>query len=302
MKLLTFRLSPSRRARFGALLSNGHVLDITGLDRRDLPPTLLRCIQGGEAALATVRTAVDDAEASLKAGRTSGHVHPMEAARIQLPYVPGKIVALGRNYGEHVAETGSAAPGIPNAFMKLTNSLIAHGEAIRKPAWTRKLDYENELVTVIGRDCVNVAEDRWEDVVFGYTIMNDVSARDVQLQERSDGNILVGKNFPAAAPLGPWIVTKDEVLDPHALRLVTRVNGEVRQDASTASQIHRIPRQVSWYSRLGFQAGDMISSGTPAGVAMGYHGPGSWYLKHGDVVECELVGVGVLRNPVRRAL
>lgn len=211
MKLLTFRLPPSRRDRFGVLLSDGQVLDIAAMGGPSLPSTLLRCIQGGEAALNAVRQAVADAEAALKAKRPLAYAHGPDAVRIRLPYVPGKIVALGRNYGEHVAETGSAAPDIPNAFMKLTSSLVAHGEAIRKPVWTRKLDYENELVTVIGRDCVNVPEDRWEDAVLGYTIMNDVSARDVQLQERGDGNILVGKNFPAAAPLGPWIVTKDEV-------------------------------------------------------------------------------------------
>ncbi len=299
MKLLTFRLPPSRRDRFGAVLSNGQVLDLTGAE--GVAPSLLRCIQGGPAALDAVRAAVDAAEAAVKGGRPAAGAHAMDAVRIRLPYVPGKIIAVGRNYSEHIAEVGDRPPGNPNAFIKLNSSLIAHGEAVRKPAWTRQLDYENELVTVIGQDCDNVPEDHWADYVFGYTVMNDVSARDVQAAERKDGNILIGKNFPTAAPLGPWIVTKDEVPDPHNIRILTTVNGEVRQDSNTHDQVYRVPRQVAWFSRVGFQAGDMISSGSPAGTAIGWNGPGSWYLKAGDVLESELVGIGKLVNPIRRA-
>ena len=126
--------------------------------------------------------------------------------------------------------------------------------------------------------------------------MNDLSARDVQMAERKEGNICIGKNFPTAAPLGPWIVTKDEIPDPHALRIVTRVNGQVRQDATTDKMIYHIPTQIAWYSHAGFEPGDIISTGTPSGVGLGYKGPGTWYLQLGDKVECEVEGIGVLVN------
>lgn len=109
---------------------------------------------------------------------------------------------------------------------------------------------------------------------------------------------MIGKNFPTAAPLGPWVVTRDEIADPHNLRLVTRINGEVRQNANTGTQIFHIPAQIAWYSHAGLYPGDIISTGTPAGVAAGYKGEGSWWLKNGDVVECEIEKIGILRNPV----
>jgi 2-keto-4-pentenoate hydratase/2-oxohepta-3-ene-1,7-dioic acid hydratase in catechol pathway len=131
--------------------------------------------------------------------------------------------------------------------------------------------------------------------------MNDVSARDIQREERRIGNITIGKNFPTAAPLGPWIVTRDEIPEPHNLQIITRVNGAIRQHASTRLQIHPIPQQLAWYSLAGFEPGDIVSTGTPAGVAAGHHGPDSWYLRPGDVVECEITRIGTLTNPVRRA-
>ena len=137
--------------------------------------------------------------------------------------------------------------------------------------------------------------------MFGYTILCDLSARDVQFAERKEGNINIGKNFPTSAPLGPWIVTRDEIPDPHNLRIVTRVNGELRQNANTSTQIYRIPQQIAWYSRAGFEPGDMISTGSPAGVAAGYTGEGSWWLKRGDALECEVEGIGVLRFGIANA-
>jgi 2-keto-4-pentenoate hydratase/2-oxohepta-3-ene-1,7-dioic acid hydratase in catechol pathway len=170
---------------------------------------------------------------------------------------------------------------------------------VTKPRWTDSWDYENELAVVIGRACVDVPPESAYDVVFGYTIMNDLSARDVQMAERKEGNICIGKNFPTAAPLGPWIVTKDEIPDPHALRIVTRINGQVRQDSTTDKMIYHIPAQVAWYSHAGFEPGDVISTGTPSGVGLGYKGPGTWYLQHGDRMECEVEGIGVLINTCR---
>ena len=264
---------------------------------RGLPDNLLDCIRGGADALARVRDVQAQAEQRLKAG-SSEHILWLKDVAARPPLFPGKIMAIGKNYSDHAAETGSAAYSRPAGFIKHVDTLIADGDTIRKPAWTDKLDYETELAVVIGDECADVPPEEAYEHIFGYTIMNDVSARDIQMSERKEGNILIGKNFPTAAPLGPWVVTKDEVANPHNLLLTTKVNGELRQSANTGTQIFHIPAQVAWYSHAGLYPGDIISTGTPAGVAMGYKGEGSWYLKNGDIIESEIEKIGVLRNPV----
>ncbi len=298
MKLLTFRPPRARSGHFGVLLSGDRVLDVTALAGRKLPPTLLDCIRNGDAALAEVRTTAETVEATLERGETLPQVFTLSSVALEAPLRPGKIMAVGKNYADHAAEGSGQAYSRVAGFVKLTSSVVPHGATVRKPAWTETFDYENELAIVIGRECCDIPPEAAYDCVFGYTIMNDLSCRDVQNAERQEGNICIGKNFPGAAPLGPWIVTKDEIPDPHSLRIVTRVNGEVRQDSTTANQIYRIPAQIAWYSHAGFEPGDLISSGTPAGTAMGYKGPGTWYLQHGDRVECEIEKIGVLANTV----
>ncbi len=298
MKLLSFRPPRARVDHFGVLLSNGQALDISeAKSGRGLPGSLIDCIRGGADALALGREALSQAEHKLAAG-SAEHVVSLDAVTARPPLIPGKIMAIGKNYSDHAAEVGSTAYSRPAGFIKHVDTLIAHGDTIRKPSWTEKLDYENELAVVIADECQDVPPEEVYEHIFGYTIMNDVSARDVQSAERKEGNIMIGKNFPTAAPLGPWVVTKDEIADPHNLRLVTRVNGEMRQNANTGTQIFHIPAQVAWYSHAGLYPGDIISTGTPAGVAAGYKGEGSWWLKNNDIVECEIEKVGVLRNPV----
>ena len=298
MKLLSFRPSRARVDHFGVLLSNGQALDITeAKSGRGLPDSLIDCIHGGADGLARVRDVLAQAEHRLKAGN-SEHIVSLEAVTARPPLIPGKIMAIGKNYSDHAAEVGSAAYSRPAGFIKHVDTLIANGDVIRKPGWTEKLDYETELAVVISDECHDVPPEEVYAHIFGYTIMNDVSARDVQFAERKEGNIMIGKNFPTAAPLGPWVVTKDEIPDPHNLRLITRVNGEVRQNANTGTQIFHIPAQVAWYSHAGLYPGDIISTGTPAGVAAGYKGEGSWYLKNGDEIESEIEKIGVLRNVV----
>jgi len=298
MKLLTFRPPRARSGHFGVLLSDGRVLDITALAGRKVPPTLLDCIRNGDAALAAVRTTVETVEATLQRGENLPQVFALAAVTLEAPLIPGKIMAVGKNYADHAAEGAGQVYSRVAGFIKLTSCVVPHGATVRKPAWTESFDYENELAIVIGRECSDVSHEQAYDYVFGYTIMNDLSCRDVQFAERKEGNICIGKNFPTAAPLGPWIVTKDEIANPHNLRITTRVNGEVRQDANTATQIYHIPAQIAWYSHAGFEPGDIISSGTPAGTGMGYKGPGTWYLQHGDRIECEIEGIGVLANTV----
>lgn len=298
MKLLTFRPARARTGHFGVLLAGNRVLDVTALAGRKLPATLLECIRKGDSALAAVRAAAADAEAALARGEQLPQVFALDIVTLEAPLIPGKIMAVGKNYADHAAEGSGQTYSRVAGFIKVSSCVVPHGATVRKPAWTETFDYENELAIVIGRECSDVAAEAAYDCVFGYTIMNDLSCREVQQAERKEGNICIGKNFPTAAPLGPWIVTRDEIPDPHNLRLVTRVNGEVRQNGNTANQIYRIPAQIAWYSHAGFEPGDLISSGTPAGTAIGYKGPGTWYLQHGDRVECEIEGIGVLANTV----
>lgn len=298
MKLLSFHTASDSTSRFGALLSADRVLDLSAVGG-NLPKSLLECIEQGDTGLAAVRSAVAATEAALARGATAANVVALSAVTLEAPLRPGKIMAVGRNYADHVAEGAGAAYTRVAGFIKLTNGVVAHGTTVVKPSWTQEWDYENELAVVIGRQCVDVQPEQAYDVVFGYTIMNDLSARDVQMAERKEGNICIGKNFPTAAPLGPWVVTKDEIPDPHALRIVTRVNGQVRQDSTTDKMIYRIPAQIAWYSHAGFEPGDIISTGTPSGVGLGYKGPGTWYLQHGDRMECEVEKIGVLTNTCR---
>jgi len=298
MKLLTFRPARARSGHLGVLLADNRVLDITALSGRRLPSTLLECIQDGDAGLAAVRSAVADAEAALQRGEQVPQVFALADVTLEAPLKPGKIMAVGKNYADHAAEGAGQVYTRVAGFVKLTSCVVPHNSTVRKPTWTDTFDYENELAIVIGRDCVEVPPEQAYDYVFGYTIMNDLSCRETQFAERKEGNICIGKNFPTAAPLGPWVVTKDEIPDPHNLRIVTRVNGEVRQDSNTKNQIYNIPAQIAWYSHAGFEPGDLISSGTPAGTGLGYKGPGTWYLQNGDQIECEIEGIGILANTV----
>jgi 2-keto-4-pentenoate hydratase/2-oxohepta-3-ene-1,7-dioic acid hydratase in catechol pathway len=301
MKLMTFRPPRARMPHFGVLLSNGKVYDLSLARLPRLPGSLLACIERGEKALAAVRAAHAAAEERLARGEPIAETFDPEAIDLLPPVMPGKIMAVGRNYPDHAAEVGSSVYSRPNGFIKNASCVIGSGDTIRKPRWTDKLDYETELAVVIGRECVNATLENAMDFVFGYTIMNDLSARDVQYAERKEGNIMIGKNFPTAAPLGPWIVTRDEIPDPHNLRLVTRVNGGVRQAGNTSQQLHRIASQIAWYSCAGLLPGDIVSTGSPSGTGAGYQGPGTWFLQHGDNLECEIEGIGVLKNPVRNS-
>ena len=205
---------------------------------------------------------------------------------------PGKIVAIGLNYMDHVRESGAEPPKQPLVFCKFTTSLIGDGEEIRIPrALTERVDWEIELAAIIGEPARNVSEADALKVVSGYTIANDVSARDLQF---ADGQWVRAKSLDTFCPLGPRVV---EIDDPQNLKLVTRVNGEVKQDSSTSEMIFSVAELVSFCSHsFTLEAGDVIVTGTPWGC--GEFMEPKQGLKHGDVVECEIEGIGVLSNPV----
>ncbi len=219
--------------------------------------------------------------------------------RLDAPLVPKKIIAVGRNYLAHLNEAGTQLPmSIPSSWIKATSSLTGPFDDVIKPTVVEQLDYETELTLVIGEHCRDVPEDRAYDVIAGYTVLNDISARDIVRRERAEGNQMLGKMFDGFAPVGPWIVTRDEISDPMDLAIRTRINGETRQDSRTARMIWSIPKLVAFLSQMTLEPGDLISTGTPEGVAMGHKEGPSWFLKDGDVIESEVEGVGVMRNRV----
>ena len=217
----------------------------------------------------------------------TGERHPLDDVRLVSPVIPrSKVVAVGKNYAAHAAEFNSTVPAEPLVFLKPNTAVIGPGEPIVYPPETTNLHFEAELAIVIGRICRRVPAERAAEVIFGYTVANDVTCRDLQAKDRQWNR---AKGFDTFCPIGPWIVTN---LDTASVAVRARVNGEVRQDGRTRDLIFDVPYLVSYISKvMTLEPGDVILTGTPAGV-----GP----LDAGDVVEVEIDGVGVLRNPVSR--
>jgi 2-keto-4-pentenoate hydratase/2-oxohepta-3-ene-1,7-dioic acid hydratase in catechol pathway len=211
--------------------------------------------------------------------------------RLLSPILPSKVVALGKNYQDHIAEMAKINPdsppppaGNPLIFLKPSTTVIGEGDAIRLPRSSNEVHFEGELAAIIGRPARNVAAEDALSFVLGYAAANDVTARD---QQRADVQFTRGKSYDSFCPLGPWMET---VLDPRDLRLVTRVNGEVKQDGRTSQMIHDLPTQIAFISEImTLLPGDVILTGTPSGV-----GP----IVAGDSVSVEIEGIGVLTNPV----
>lgn len=219
---------------------------------------------------------------------------PLSECRLYAPVRPSKLIAIGRNYPEYTRQPGRAAARVPTGFVKVPSTIVGHGRDILKPRVTRELDCETELAVVIGRKCKNVAPERAFEVIAGYTILNDVTARDIGETEREGGHLLLGKCFDTFAPIGPWLVTRDEIPEPGMLALRTRVNGEVRQSGNTADMLHPVSKLVSYLSHMTLMPGDIISTGSPGPLMSVTHRP----LEAGDVVECEVERIGVLRNAI----
>ncbi|MEM7034770.1 MAG: fumarylacetoacetate hydrolase family protein, partial [Chloroflexota bacterium] len=208
---------------------------------------------------------------------------------------PEKVIALGRNYAAHAAEGGSEPPKFPMLFHKTAGSLLGHGGTVVIPPVTDKVDYECELAVIIGRRCKQVSEADAPDYVAGYAAANDVSARDLQ---RRTTQFTAGKMLDTFGPLGPALVTSDELPDPGNLQIQTRLNGEVMQSSNTNMMIFSVPFTISYISQIAtLEVGDVILTGTPEGVGFA-RTPPVW-LKEGDVVEVDVEKVGVLKNTVK---
>jgi 2-keto-4-pentenoate hydratase/2-oxohepta-3-ene-1,7-dioic acid hydratase in catechol pathway len=310
MRLVTYRKGSSK-PRVGALVDDV-VLDLGGLAAdlarergtvrrgRSFPRTMLELIQGGADALAAAREALSHGEAVIKrdgvgalAERTLGAPAAKVRLEAPIPRPARNVFCLGRNYKEHAAERGAEAPPHPVYFTKAPETVVAPGAKVIHHAATKELDYEVELAVVIGTAGRDIARERALDGhVFGYTIINDVTARDLQ---KRHGQWFKGKSMDTFCPMGPVLVTADEIPDPQALSVAMRINGETRQSSHTSRMIFPVDECIAVLS-LGFTLlpGDVIATGTPEGVgaALGK------FLKAGDTMEAEVERIGVLANRI----
>ena len=288
MKLVTFDAGSGPRA--GAL-HNGRVLDLAEISSGCLPSDMVGILQYGDEGLDTARKVV--AEAPADAGHAEADV------KILAPLLnPSKVVAIGLNYMDHCREQKVDPPELPLIFTKFTTSIVGPGDDIVwDPNLTSQVDYEVELALVIGKTARQVKAADALDYVAGYTICHDVSARDLQF---GDGQWVRGKSLDTFCPLGPWLVTKDEIADPHNLSIRCLVNGEALQDSSTKELIFDLPTLIEFCSNaFTLSPGDIITTGTPDGVGV-FRDP-KIFLKDGDVVTCEIEGLGQITNTCREA-
>ena len=282
MKLVTFIADGD--ARLGAL-HDGKVIDLAVASGNRLPGNMLEFLQQGEQAMDVARKVLEH----------TGDGRPLSEVRLLAPVpTPSKVVAVGLNYMDHCREQGHAPPKSPVLFAKFSTAIIGPGEPIRwDPSLTSQVDYEVELAVVIGRRARRVAAANALQHVAGYTICNDVSARDLQF---GDGQWVRAKSLDTFCPLGPYLATRDEIPDPQNLHLRTTVNGEVRQDSSTAEMIFGVAELIEFISRaFTLLPGDVIITGTPHGVGV-FRDPPT-FLRDGDVVTVEIEGLGQLANP-----
>ncbi len=297
MKFVTYKSGGEER--LGLLDDARGVLDVVKAGRaivgRDLPGNMLSFIAAGDSALADARRLLE---------AESGWM-PLASVKLMapIPHYKKNVFCVGRNYKLHIEEGARARgvpvafPPVPEFFSKPPTTVIGSGDDIQWDSrCTQQLDYEIELGIVMGRKTSNLSEGNALSAVFGYTIVNDVSAREVQ---KAHGQWFKGKSFDTFAPIGPCIVTADEFGDPSGHQLVLKVNGEVRQDSNTSDMLFNCQQIVASLSAgLTLEPGDTIATGTPSGVALGMEPP-AW-LKDGDTVELTITGIGTLTNKVRK--
>jgi 2-keto-4-pentenoate hydratase/2-oxohepta-3-ene-1,7-dioic acid hydratase in catechol pathway len=294
MQLVSYRRHGVAEGQWHAgVAHDGRVVDVADTTTKSSPDTTTRqLIAAGPARL---RAVFEQAHEAFAAGSSTPTL--LQSADVELgPPVPDpdKIICIGVNYADHASETGLAQTAVPVFFAKFRNSLTGPTSPIHIPVVSAKIDYEGELALIMGSRCKGVSEQEALQYVAGYTLMNDVSARDLQMQT---SQWIAGKALDTFAPMGPGMVPASSIPDPQALWLVTRVNGQVVQQASTATMIFSVAAIIAFLSSLmTLEPGDIIATGTPSGV--GFRRIPPLFLRDGDVVEVEIDGIGRLRNPV----
>jgi len=325
MRFVTFAPSPSIE-RFGILLADGRICDIEGayaaLLARDIPADRARALAhaiappDAQSFIANGRIALDAAQqvlrfateqsATLKGPCGEKIVFAPSEVKLLAPVPrPRKFIAAGKNYFEHQEEmgrpAGSKVPLLPIAHVQFASTVVGPDDTVAIPPETKHRDYEVEIAVVIGRSAFRVPKERAFDYVFGYTVYNDLSDRDMYRGEsRKGGGVgLLGKNFAGFSPMGPYLCTPDEIGDPQILGLRSRVNGQTRQNSTAQRMMYKIDEQIAHWSGIGLEPGDMLGTGTPGGVAAGRKpDQEAWWLKSGDVVEVEVDRIGTLKTHI----
>ncbi len=322
MKLVTFE-PRAAETRIGALLDGETIIDLnrahalyladregeSAFDRlaeARVPPDMRRLFEGGARSLEAAREALDyaveqGADVTGPRGETLRYV--LSQVRLRAPIRPRKFFHTAGNFREHHEEAEKAGFSHPVrpwiVFFQNVDAIIGHEEPVIYPEHlTRELDYELELAVVVKKTGKHFGPEEAMDFVGGYVIFNDITARDIQRREMESGVFSLSKGIDTFCPLGPYIVTADEIADPHDLAMHLRVNGELRQESHSSRMHVTIPEIIAHYASMGYSAGDVLSTGTVSGVAAFSDDPQAWYLKPGDVMECEIEHIGVLRNPV----
>ena len=280
MKLCTFSHGRSKRV---GVVDGDSILDLAAAAPA-LPREMLGFLEAGRDALTAARAAL-----------AKGPRVPLAEARLEAPIArPPKFLAVGLNYADHVAESGLETPKLPMIFNKQSTCVVGPHDPVHVPRASHVVDYEGELGFVIGRRCRHVSREAAADVIAGYLVVNDVTVRDWQFRVPT---WTMGKSFDTHGPIGPWIVTADELADPHQLRLRTWVNGELLQESNTKQLIFDCFALVEHLSTaFTLEPGDIIATGTPSGVGIVRKPP--VLLKAGDVVRVEIDGIGAIENPV----
>jgi 2-keto-4-pentenoate hydratase/2-oxohepta-3-ene-1,7-dioic acid hydratase in catechol pathway len=301
MRLYTFE-SKKRQQMIGAEVA-GRLIDLNaahaarvGHGAAVMAASMLELIRGGEVALKRVRQALTFAEKNPK--RAKAFSYDLAGVKLLAPIPrPGKIFCSGLNYRSHVEENPAATfLADPRFFVKVSSAVIGPGEAIRWPGERFQVDYEVELAAVIGRSARRLTQKNALDHVFGYTIFHDVSSRWVQFKDKNED---MGKNFDTFAPMGPCLVTADEIPDPAKFRLSLKLNGQLMQDRTNEDWCFPLPRLLEWLTMgTTLEPGDVVTTGTPAGI--GFFRKPQVFLKPGDICELEISGIGKLVNPVVR--
>lgn len=287
MRFVQFERGGERRVGV-EIRDGGDIVDLCAGDS-SIPSDMRSFIEGGQKTLLAAKSVID----------RGGSVIPRDSVKIVAPiYNPDKVLCVGMNYKDHCEEQNAPVPIEPVIFNKFPSSIIGPTEDLQYPEETQKLDWEVELTIVIGKDAKRVQESDAMNYVFGYTVAHDVSARDWQLEPgKNGGQWLIGKAMDGFCPLGPAIVMKEDINDPHNLGLRCRVNGVTKQDSNTNQLVHKTAAMVSFISRfMTLRPGDVILTGTPPGVGVFRKPPE--YLKKGDVVECEIDGIGKVVNKI----
>lgn len=322
MRLVTFE-NAAKQSRIGAVTPDNKIVDLhlaCALYLRDVesetafyrladalvPPEMRALFRGGDTSLEAAHKAFDYAShqgPSTTGPRGEPMFYELGEVRLRAPIVPKKFFHTAGNFREHHEEAtkaGFSHPVLPwIVFFQNVDAIIGPDEPVIYPEHlTQELDYELELAVVLKKGGKHFTPEEARDHIGGYVIFNDITARDIQRREMKSGVFSFCKGIDTFCPLGPWIVTADEIPDAHNLAMELRVNGESRQRSHSSKMSVKIPEILSHYSPMGYSAGDVVSTGTVSGVAAFSGDPKAWYLKAGDVMECEIEKIGILRNPV----